>query len=234
MSEVNYKSAIESLLFTWGESLSIAKIANILEIPRSDTKVFMDQLMEEYQNMDRGIKLIEVNQSYQLVTKECNFQFLEKLCKTTKTRGLSKAMTEVLAIITYKQPITKIEIEALRGVKCDKPLTALMDRELIEVKGILEKIGRPKIYGTTEEFLRSFGFKNLKELPDINDFEHVELFNNFTIDIPEDESKDESTETSDDTNKEELENAESKENNENEESTETIEPTENTEEVNNE
>jgi len=231
---VNYKSAIESLLFTWGESLSIAKIANILEIPRSDTKVFMDQLMEEYQNMDRGIKLIEVNQSYQLVTKECNFQFLEKLCKTTKTRGLSKAMTEVLAIITYKQPITKIEIEALRGVKCDKPLTALMDRELIEVKGILEKIGRPKIYGTTEEFLRSFGFKNLKELPDINDFEHVELFNNFTIDIPEDESKDESTETSDDTNKEELENAESKENNENEESTETIEPTENTEEVNNE
>lgn len=181
MSQVNYKSAIESLLFAWGESLSIAKIANIIEIPRQDVKVIMEELIDYYNQVDRGVKLIEVNQSYQLVTKEVNYRYLEKLCKTTKTRGLSTAMTEVLAIIAYKQPITKHEIDMLRGVKSDKPLTALIDRQLVDVKGILERIGRPKIYGTSEEFLRSFGFKNIKELPDITDFENIKLFDEFTI-----------------------------------------------------
>lgn len=181
MSDVNYKSAIESLLFAWGESLSITKISNIIEIPRPDVKAIMEELIENYNEVDRGVKLIEVNQSYQLVTKEVNYRYLEKLCKTTKTRGLSTAMTEVLAIIAYKQPITKHEIDMLRGVKSDKPLTALLDRQLAEVKGILERIGSPKIYGTSEEFLRSFGFKNIKELPDIADLDNIKLFDAFTI-----------------------------------------------------
>ncbi len=99
---------------------------------------------------------------------------MEQLCATSKSKGLSNSALEVLAIIAYKQPITKLDIEQIRGVNSEGPLQSLVERELVEVKGKLEKIGRPQIYGTTDVFLRSFGFKTLTDLPAVDEFKGFE------------------------------------------------------------
>ncbi len=170
------KSAIESLLFAWGESLSIKKISNILEVKVDDVKDAMILLKDEYKEETKGIYILEVNNSYQFATTRQNYEYVQRLCKTSSNKGLTKVSAEVLAIIAYKQPITKYEIDQIRGVKSDKPIAQLIERELICVKGRLEKIGRPIIYGTTEMFLKSFGFKNIKNLPDIKDFIGADMF----------------------------------------------------------
>jgi segregation and condensation protein B len=174
--ETGYKSVIESLLFVWGEPLSHNKIAKILEIKPSTVEKIIHEMMEQYQEEKRGIQIIEVNKHYQYSTLKDNYAYIEKLCVTTKSKGLSNSALEVLAIIAYQQPITKLDIEQIRGVNCDSPLQNLLERGLVEVTGKLEKIGRPQIYGTTDLFLKSFGFKSLKELPSLEEFGGIQLF----------------------------------------------------------
>lgn len=176
MSEINYKSVIESILFASGEAVSAKKISQVLDLPLNWTKEIIRDLMLQYNQPDRGIHIIEVNDSYQLASNRDNSTYLEKMFKTSKAKGLTQSALEVLAIIAYKQPITKGEIDYIRGVKSDKALQSLLDRELVVEKGRLERIGKPIIYGTTEMFLKSFNFKSLKELPDITSFENFKLF----------------------------------------------------------
>lgn len=176
MSEINYKSVIESILFASGEAVSAKKISQVLDLPLNWTKEIIRDLMLQYNQPDRGIHIIEVNDSYQLASNRDNSAYLEKMFKTSKAKGLTQSALEVLAIIAYKQPITKGEIDYIRGVKSDKALQSLLDRELVMEKGRLERIGKPIIYGTTEMFLKSFNFKSLKELPDITSFENFRLF----------------------------------------------------------
>lgn len=170
------KSAIESLLFVYGEPISSKKIANIIEVPLDDVKQVMLDLMAEYNEKEKGIFIIEVNNGYQFATSKQNYEYIQRLCKHSHSKGLTKVSAEVLAIIAYKQPITKFQVDAVRGVKSDKPIQQLLERELIAVKGRLEQIGRPIIYGTTDNFLKAFGLKNLKELPDIEAFIGAEVF----------------------------------------------------------
>lgn len=185
--EINeIKSAIESLLFVWGESLSAKKMSNILEVSLDEIKEVMEILKAEYSEANKGIFILEVNSSYQFATSKQNYEYVQRLVKHSHSKGLTKVSAEVLAIIAYKQPITKYEIDKIRGVKSDKPLQQLLDRELVAPKGRLEQIGRPIIYGTTEMFLKAFGFKSLKELPDINDFVGSDIFMNG--DFTEDET----------------------------------------------
>lgn len=168
-------SIIESILFIWGEPVSLVKLSNIIDV-KSD--VVMDALKvldAKYSMPNSGIELIQINHSYQLTTKKDNFPYLEKISTTSKSKGLSSSTFEVLAIIAYKQPVTKGEIENIRGVKSDKAVANLLERELVEEKGTLEKPGRPIIYGTTEIFLKSFGLANLKQLPKIEEFGHLEF-----------------------------------------------------------
>lgn len=172
------KSAIESLLFAWGDSLSLKKISNILEITIEEAKEGMKELQDDYQEDKKGIYILEVNNSYQFTTARKNYEYIQKLCKISSNKGLSKVGAEVLAIVAYKQPITKFEIDQIRGVNSDKAITQLLERELIVIKGRLEKIGRPIIYGTSEMFLKSFGFKSIKELPDITEFIGADIFIN--------------------------------------------------------
>lgn len=172
------KSAIESLLFAYGESLSATKMSNILEITLEEVKDALKELLEEYSEKNRGIYIVEVNNSYQFATSKSNYEYVQRLIKHTHSKGLTKVSAEVLAIIAYKQPITKYEIDKIRGVKSDKPLQQLMDRDLVMVKGRLEQIGRPMIYGTTEMFLKAFGFKNIKQLPKIEEFIGADIFIN--------------------------------------------------------
>lgn len=165
------KSALESMLFTWGEPLEVKVAAEVLNITEKETKGFLEELAEEYAKEGRGIVIRRVNKSYQFVTAVENAQYLERLCTPVKRRKLSQSALEALAIVAYKQPVTRGEIEAIRGIKCEKVLEGLTKKGLIEVKGRSAGIGRPIIYGTTQAFLTYFNFSDLSELPEIEDIE---------------------------------------------------------------
>lgn len=168
-------SIIESILFIWGEPVSLMKLSNVMEVKTEIIRDALKVLEAKYNMPNSGLELIQVNHSYQLTTKKENFPYLEKISTTSKSKGLSNSTFEVLAIIAYKQPVTKGEIESIRGVKSDKAVYNLIERELVEEKGTLEKPGRPIIYGTTDVFLKSFGLANLKQLPKIEEFGHLEF-----------------------------------------------------------
>ena len=170
-SKKTIKSALESMMFIWGQPLDVKTCADILNISREDTLQYFLELQEEYEQEGRGIVIRQVNKSFQFVTRAENAEFIERLCTPVKVKRLSQSALEVLAIIAYKQPVTKGEIDAIRGVKCDRVIDGLMKKDLVMVKGRSEGIGRPLLYGTTEAFLKNFGFKSLKELPEIEDIE---------------------------------------------------------------
>lgn len=174
-------SAIESLLFAAGEPLSAKDISKILYDDLEFIKDILNEMIERYdKTSSRGIKLIMLNNMYQLVTKPCNGEYVQKLLKKNVRQSLSQASLESLAIIAYKQPITRVEIDEIRGVKSDSALQKLVEKGLIEETGRLDVIGRPILYGTTNEFLRHFALNDLNELPSID------LFNE---DDKEDEEK---------------------------------------------
>jgi len=172
------KSAIESLLFAWGEPLSIQRISKALDIKNTHAERLLNELIQAYESDERGITILEVDKHYQFCTKKENYKYIEVLCQTSKSRGLSNSALEVLTIIAYKQPITKLDIEQVRGVNSDAAIQSLMDRGLVDVVGKLEKIGRPQIYGTTQTFLKTFGLKQLSDLPPLDDFDAFRDFKN--------------------------------------------------------
>lgn len=164
------KSAIEALLFASGDPLSLQDLVNHLEEKSKLIEIIIQEMMEEYDMTSRGIKLICIKGGYQLVTKSENADHIQKLLKKNKRQSLSQASIESLAIVAYKQPITRIDIDEIRGVKSDSALQRLIERDLIKEIGRLEVPGRPILYGTTEEFLRQFELKDLQELPSLDLF----------------------------------------------------------------
>lgn len=164
----NIKSVIESMLFVSGEPLSLRELSNNLEIKDKVIEEVIKEMMNEYEEKSRGIKLISIDGSYQLVTKSENSDYIQKLLKKNKKHSLSQASIESLAIIAYKQPITRIDIDEIRGVKSESAIQKLVERGLIKDIGRLEVPGRPILYGTTDEFLRQFGLKTIKELPSLD------------------------------------------------------------------
>lgn len=163
------KSIIESLLFTWGDPLDIKDIASIVEVKEDELSKVMQEMIDEFDYNMRGIRIIKVNDSYQLGTRPENFEWIKKLSNPKTTKNLSNAALETLSIIAYRQPIIKSDVEAIRGVRCDKAIETLIERGLIEECGRLERVGRPILYGTTDTFLRCFGLENLQELPPLKD-----------------------------------------------------------------
>ncbi|MEQ8153390.1 MAG: SMC-Scp complex subunit ScpB [Clostridiaceae bacterium] len=165
------KSIIEALLFTAGEPLSIKDISNIIECSHEECSELVKEMSEEYiNNNGRGIKLISIEDAFQLVTKPQYSDYVQKLLKKNIRQSLSQASLESLAIIAYKQPITRIDIDDIRGVKSDSAIQKLIERNLIKETGRMDVPGRPILYGTTEEFLRAFGLQDLKEMPSIDLF----------------------------------------------------------------
>lgn len=162
-----YKSIIESLLFMSGEPLNIKEISSIIECDIDYTKEIINNMKDEFEKDNRGIKLIQLENNLQLVTKEENSNYIQKLLKTNVRQSLSQAALETLAIVSYKQPITRIDIDEIRGVKSDRAIQTLVEKKLIRECGRLEVPGKPILYGTTEEFLRHFGLESLKELPSL-------------------------------------------------------------------
>lgn len=162
------KSAIEAMLFVSGEPLPAKDLINNLEIDNKLVLEIINEMTIEYEKEDRGLRLIEINGGYQLVTKEENSDFIQKLLKKNRKHSLSQASIESLAIIAYKQPITRVDIDEIRGVKSESALQRLLERDLIKDVGRLEVPGRPILYGTTDEFLRQFSLQSLKELPSLD------------------------------------------------------------------
>lgn len=167
------KSAVESMMFTWGEPLEAKMVADVLNITKEDAYELFKELQAEYEQEGRGIVIREVNKAFQFVTREENADYVRRLCTPVKAKKLTQSALEVLAIIAYKQPVTKGEMEAIRGIKCDRVVEGLMKKNLVAEVGRSTAIGRPLLYGTTDVFLKNFGFASLKELPDIEDIESV-------------------------------------------------------------
>ncbi len=165
------KSAIESMMFVWGEPLDIKDAAEVFNMDKAEIYPYFKELQEEYEQEGRGIVIREVNRSFQFVTREENIDYIERLCTPVKHKKLSQSALEVLAIVAYRQPVTKGEIESIRGIRCDRVLEGLSKKKLVTEVGRSDAVGRPILYGTTDEFLKQFGFSTLKELPDIADIE---------------------------------------------------------------
>lgn len=167
------KSALESMMFTWGQPLEAKLAAEAIMVTKEEALEAFRELQEEYEQEQRGIRIREVNGSFQFVTHIDNSDYIARLCTPVKVKRLSQSALEVLAIVAYKQPVTKGEIEAIRGIRCDRVMEGLEAKGLVEEKGRSNAIGRPILYGTTDEFLKHFGFTNIKQLPEIEDIEKV-------------------------------------------------------------
>ncbi|WP_455722080.1 SMC-Scp complex subunit ScpB [Agathobacter sp.] len=163
---MNYKAIIEAILFTMGESVELEKIAGAIDLDKKETKKLIEELQEEYKNSKNiGMNIIELDGAYQMCTKPEMYEYLIKIAKQPKKRVLSDVMLETLSIIAYKQPVTKAEIEKIRGVSSDHAVSRLVEYGLVQELGRLDAPGRPLLFGTTEEFLRSFGVQSVDELP---------------------------------------------------------------------
>jgi segregation and condensation protein B len=163
---VEWKGVLEGLLFAAGdEGLSLKQICEVLEIDRQNAVQIIESLKEEYKHKSRGLNLFEIANTFQLTTKKEHAIYLKKLVESPTSTSLSQAALETIAIIAYRQPITRTEIEEIRGVKTERPLSTLVSKALIKEIGRAEGTGRAILYGTTKEFLDYFGLKSIKELP---------------------------------------------------------------------
>lgn len=175
MTEKFLKQAIEGMLFIWGEPLEVSEIARALEIDKKRAGELTETLAEEFEKDGRGLVIKKVGDAYQLQTRKELYPVLEKLADKQKTSDLTSTCMETLAIVAYKQPVTRVEVENLRGVSSTSPLNTLQKRGLIEEAGRLDKIGRPILYRTTRRFLKSFNLKDLDDLPTLSPLENYRI-----------------------------------------------------------
>jgi segregation and condensation protein B len=174
VEEQHLKSILESLLFAAGEPVSVARLAGAIEgVSRAEVQQALDALAQEYAGHGRGIVLEEVAGGYQLRTPREHANYVRKLLAAKPPR-LSRPLLETAAIIAYRQPITRPEIEQLRGVDSGAVLETLLERRLVRIAGRKEAPGRPMLYATTPEFLEVFGLKDLESLPDLKEFREIE------------------------------------------------------------
>ena len=168
MKRKEMEGVIEAILFTMGESVELSRIAKALEEEEETVRNVIHQMMERYEKEDRGIHIIELDNAFQMCTKKETYEYLIRIAKQPKRHVLTDVALETLSIIAYKQPITKLEIEKIRGVKSDHAVNKLIEYDLVTEVGRLNAPGKPILFGTTEEFLRRFSVQAVEELPSIN------------------------------------------------------------------
>ena len=175
MTDQQAKSLIEAILFMAGEPLGVDAVRKIIEVDKYNTERLLRELMDEYAVRNTGLLIVEVAGGFRMVTNPDCAPWIKKMLSTAVPKRLSQSSLETLAIIAYKQPIIKAEIEAIRGVNSDGVVKTLLERRLIKILGRKEAPGRPLMYGTTQEFLQYFGLKDLSELPTLKEFEEMEI-----------------------------------------------------------
>lgn len=168
--EKTMKSALEAMMFVSGDLLSAKDASEVLGIGKNEAIELFHELKKEYDEDEKGIRIREVNNSFQFVTDESQEIYIRKLCTPVKVKRLSQAALEVLAIVAYKQPVTRGEIDSIRGIKCERVLDGLISKGLVNITGRSDGVGRPLLYGTTDEFLKKFGLETLSDLPDFDDY----------------------------------------------------------------
>ncbi|MBQ2357454.1 MAG: SMC-Scp complex subunit ScpB [Ruminococcus sp.] len=164
-NELNYKAAAEAILFAAGASVEKARIAQALGISEEETEAILNSLTAEYADAQRGITIIRLRDSYQMVSCKAYAPQIRTVMDLRRNTPLSQAALEVLAVVAYNQPVTKAFVEQVRGVDCSGVIGSLTAKDLLEERGRLELPGRPLLYGTTENFLRCFNISSLEELP---------------------------------------------------------------------
>ncbi len=171
MTQDNTKAVIEALLFASEKPLTFEQIKDALDnIGTDEIRKNIEELRDEYEKTNRGIRIVEIAGGFQMITAPVFVSFLKKLYKKQRPEKLSLPALETLAIVAYKQPVTRREIEAIRNVNVDGMIKGLLDKALIRVTGRKKAPGRPKVYGTTRQFLEHFGLRSLDELPKIEEF----------------------------------------------------------------
>ncbi len=162
------EAAISAILFAMGDSVEIKKLSEATGCGEDEVRQIIGKMKEKYEkNADFGLTIVELDDSVQMCSKTEMYEYLIKVARIPKNMHLSDTALETLSIIAYKQPVTRAEIEKIRGVSCDHPINRLLEFGLITELGRLNAPGRPLLFGTTEEFLRSFGVKSIDDLPDI-------------------------------------------------------------------
>lgn len=162
------KSVIEAVLFAMGDSVELSKLSHVLEMDARQIRSIIEEMNQEYKKDDKGICILELEDAFQLCTKPELYEYLIKIAKAPRKYVMSDTLLETLSIIAYKQPVTRLEIEKIRGVSCDHAVNRLIEFNLIQEVGRMDAPGRPLLFGTTEEFLRTFGVKSIGELPVLN------------------------------------------------------------------
>ena len=165
----NMEAAVEAVLFTMGTSVETSRLAAAIEQDEQTTRRLVRNMMDKYNAKDRGICIIELEDSFQMCTKKEYYDNLIRVVSQPKKHTLTDSALETLSIIAYKQPVTKIEIENIRGVNSDRAVSKLVELGLVKEVGRLDAPGRPMLFGTTEDFLRSFGVQSIDELPTISE-----------------------------------------------------------------
>lgn len=168
MKLTEIEAAIEAILFISGEAVQLSRIAQVIQQDNRTTKSIIRKMMDQYTVEKRGIQIIEVNGAYQMCTCPQFFEYIKALYKSPQKQVLTQTLLETLAIIAYKQPITKAQIEEVRGVSSDHAINKLLDRNLIYEVGRMDAPGKPLLFGTTDDFLRYFGFRSIDELPQLH------------------------------------------------------------------
>ena len=168
MDRERQEAVIEAVLFTMGESVEISKLAELIEESKSNTKKIVYEMKEKLQQSNRGVDIIELEDSFQMCTKTDMYEYLIKIAKSPRKYVLTDSVLETLSIIAYKQPVTRADVEKVRGVNCDHAINRLIEFNLVTELGRLDAPGRPVLYRTTQGFLRCFGLSTPKDLPELD------------------------------------------------------------------
>ena len=168
MEEKKIMAVVEAVLFAMGDSVELSSLSHVLEKPEEEIREVIAKMNQRYKKADRGIYIAELEDAVQLCTKPGLYEYLIKVTKAPQKYALTDALLETLSIIAYKQPVTRLEVEKIRGVSCDHAVNRLLEFDLVQELGRLDAPGHPLLFGTTEEFLRTFGVKSLGDLPMLN------------------------------------------------------------------
>ena len=174
-NEKDQEAVIEAVLFTMGSAVELKQLATAIGQDKETAKAAVERLMKRYQTGKHGMEILQLEDSYQMCTQSKYYSNLIRIASAPKKQVLSDIVLETLSIIAYRQPVTKLEIEKIRGVKSDHAVNKLVEYGLVEETGRMDAPGRPLLFGTTEEFLRRFSVQSLDELPSLNP-EQVEHF----------------------------------------------------------
>ena len=169
------KAIIEAMLFAMGDSVELNSLCHALEMRQEDLELLLKEMAEDYEQEGSGIRMVFLEDAVQLATKGEYYDYLIRLVKAPKKQVLSDSVIEILSIVAYKQPVTRGDVEKIRGVSSDYAIGKLLEYDLIKEVGRLDAPGRPLLFGTSEQFLRSFGLTSLENLPEISSVQFEEF-----------------------------------------------------------